>query len=823
MGWTGKVRVNGTTYKWMGQDGAGTPANVTNIQATPTRTIFVVQAGPMNVTITFLSPVEPDDWVKQSIPFSYMSVEVQSLDGNSYPVQLYSDISAEWASGNRSGVVQWGNTNTGNSIYHKIQLQGHPQTVEIENQAQDGTVYYAMSTSQSGISWQIDRNDTVRDGFQSNGKLTNTASNEFVAISPAVSIFALAVDLGTIQSTASPITWSVGYVRDPAITYTAPDGAVQLRRPYYIDAFTGDYAGAYSRAVALDQKIMSAATRISSQYSDIVALATRQVMATLDFTVGTDSNNNVVPGDVKIFMKNMGTDNRVNPVEHIYAAFPMFLYLNASIGGALLEPLLEVQASLTGQSFAAMDIGNAYPTAPGSEAVAQQGVEQSGNMLIMELAYARISGDGAFLSRYYNTTKRWADYLVSNALQSSNQTNLDGDTTDLANTALKGIIGVKAMAEIAHALGEDSDATEYSNQSSSLFNSWLSLATSSSGSRLLGGYGNQQSWSLMYNLFADKMLGLNFVPQSVIDMQTQYLNSLLATEASQWGFPVDSESQQNGNTAWTLFASAFVSDTTLRDALIERIHNHANSNVSLGLFAEIYSISDNSYQRGAAGPALGGAFSHLALTVPNKTISLVSATGSTPQGGVPARSSSKVGPIVGGVIGGLAIACIVIAIVVVILRKKRRLKYKDADTTEVQPHRTTLSPYYQNPSSDYMHVPVRSSNTTAGFAGIGVGSMGAYKSAAISLPPDSSAKAQREARRLGREMQQLAPSDSEQAATSSNVGSQTGSAWTTDVLSPRGSISTTDVVGLRMEVENLRQVMRDIRAERLESPPEYAE
>ena len=31
----------------------------------------------------------------------------------------------------------------------------------------------------------------------------------------------------------------------------------------------------------------------------------------------------------------------------------------------------------------------------------------------------------------------------------------------MANIALKGIIGVKAMAEIAHALGEDSDATEY--------------------------------------------------------------------------------------------------------------------------------------------------------------------------------------------------------------------------------------------------------------------------------------------------------------------------------------------------------------------------
>ncbi len=68
--------------------------------------------------------------------------------------------------------------------------------------------------------------------------------------------------------------------------------------------------------------------------------------------------------------------SRVNPVEHIFAAFPAFLYLNASLGGALLEPLLESQASLTDQNFAAMDIGGAYPAATGPQAVSSQGVER---------------------------------------------------------------------------------------------------------------------------------------------------------------------------------------------------------------------------------------------------------------------------------------------------------------------------------------------------------------------------------------------------------------------------------------------------------------
>ncbi|PIL35879.1 hypothetical protein GSI_01539 [Ganoderma sinense ZZ0214-1] len=828
MGWAGKIRVNGTTYKWLGMDGSGTPANVTNVQVTPTRTIFVMQAGPMNVTITFLSPIEPNDLVKQSIPFSYVSVEAQSLDGNSYPVQVYSDISAEWASGDRSSQVRWSNSNTdtGNSIYHEIQLQSPQENTEIANQAQDGTVYYAMSTSQSRITWQIDLDATTRNAFQTNGVLGNSQSTAFASISPTFTVFALAVDLGTIQSTSSPITWSVGYVRDPTISYTTPSGAIQKRRPYYatqystinrvIDAFTSDYSAAHDRAVALDQKIMNAANSISSQYSDIVSLAMRQAMSSMEITVGTNSDGSVAPSDLKIFMKDTGTDHRVNPVEHVYAAFPMFLYLNATIGGALLEPLLESQVSLTGQQFAAVDIGNGYPAATGSEAVSTQGVEQSGNMLIMELAYARISGDGAFLSQYYNTSKRWADYLVSNALKSENQTNQDGDTSDLANIALKGIIGVKAMAEIAHALGENADAAEYGNQSSSLLSSWLSLATSSGGSRLLGSYGNQQSWTLMYNLFADKLLGLDFVAQSVLDTQTQYLGSLLAT-APEFGLPIDSESGPFGNTAWTMFASAFMSDNNVRNNMISNIHNHVNSNTSAQIFPERYNTTDNSARNGFAGPALGGVFSHLALTVANQTISggsLVGGSQSSKSG-----SSTPVGAIVGGVIGGLAV--VGVAIFVIILRKRRRQQYEQGEKPELEeqePHHPTLAGYYpHSPSSEY--TPVARSDTTAGFAGVGTAEMGMGMGAGRCC--QSSSKAREAA--LNR-THHYAPS----VATSSNVGSQTGSASSRDPLSPRsgtgsGSISSTDVLGLRAEVENLRRVMQEIRAERLEPPPEYVE
>ena len=60
---------------------------------------------------------------------------------------------------------------------------------------------------------------------------------------------------------------------------------------------------------------MSDASNVrSSQYADIVALSTRQTMSALDITVGTDASGSiVVPSDIMIFMKNIGTDRFVLP------------------------------------------------------------------------------------------------------------------------------------------------------------------------------------------------------------------------------------------------------------------------------------------------------------------------------------------------------------------------------------------------------------------------------------------------------------------------------------------------------------------------------
>jgi len=92
--WTGMIKVDGTVYTWMGAPGPQTVTQ-TAMEYTSTKTMFTMDVGgKIEINITFLSPVTPDDMKRQSLIFSYLDVAVQSLDGAAHDVQLYTDISA---------------------------------------------------------------------------------------------------------------------------------------------------------------------------------------------------------------------------------------------------------------------------------------------------------------------------------------------------------------------------------------------------------------------------------------------------------------------------------------------------------------------------------------------------------------------------------------------------------------------------------------------------------------------------------------------------------------------------------------------------------
>ena len=136
--------------------------------------------------------------------------------------------------------------------------------------------------------------------------------------------------------TKNPVVWAVGVTRDHTIQYITPDRVVEPRRPYWattfasardavstcaffvfksdlaaaishvkVATFLADFPNALQRATALDARILSDASTVSSAYADLVSLAARQAVGGVELTVGPDGTSS----DVKMFVQETSEDS----------------------------------------------------------------------------------------------------------------------------------------------------------------------------------------------------------------------------------------------------------------------------------------------------------------------------------------------------------------------------------------------------------------------------------------------------------------------------------------------------------------------------------
>ncbi|KAG2023934.1 glutaminase GtaA, variant 2 [Coprinopsis cinerea AmutBmut pab1-1] len=528
-GWIGFIRVDGRTYQWLGIGGvqAATPLGA---YVTPTQTIFRLRAGPVDFNVTYLSPVEPSDWARQSFPFSYVSIDVVSGDGENHAVQIYTDVNGEWISPSLSATTRSTTTRTEHVIFHSLQCVNTTTPMAEDNEiALDSTLILA-SPNTNTVTTQTGPSANVRAFFDQNGGLSNAEDGSERPISPMYPAISIAVDLGGVSDTSSPAQalFAVGVLRDPVVQYSREGSSEEARRPYFLtkwstvedalEAFLEDFPAALSRATELDARIMSEARSAGSEeYVDLVGLSLRQVVASFDITTSEDPDAK----DVKAFLKDIGTSSRANPVDALYASTPALLYLNPSLVGILLDPLLEAQSlSSYPHPYAVPDLGAQYPIATRIESEEHRalGLDSSASMLIMTYLHAQKSGEGHLLKKYHGLLKQWADFLVEHAASPSEFVTSDGLTqANNANLALKGILGVHAMSLINQALEKEGQGSEdtahYAETAERLYTEWKRSAFISG--RVISSYGQPDSWSSACNLYLARLLGADFVEDQV--------------------------------------------------------------------------------------------------------------------------------------------------------------------------------------------------------------------------------------------------------------------------------------------------------------------
>lgn len=170
------------------------------------------------------------------------------------------------------------------------------------------------------------------------------------------------------------------------------------------------------------------------------------------------------------------------------------------------------------------------------------------------------------------------------------------------------------MASVATVTGASSDAQNFSTTATNYIQQWEYFAVDPSGRHTLLSYQWRSSYGLLYNIYPDKLLSLNIVPQRIYDMQSAWYPTI----SQIFGVPLDTRHSYT-KSDWEMWTAATCSPPTRR-VFVNALAYWLNNTITDRPFSDLYeTIDDGSYPVSPgpiffnARPVVGGHFSLLAL------------------------------------------------------------------------------------------------------------------------------------------------------------------------------------------------------------------
>jgi hypothetical protein len=633
--------------------------------------------------------------VRQSIPASYFTVSVTGpVDVNIYTDLNGEWVSGSRGSSIVWGLEETVLSHKHGIKSFYVKREHEELLHEIEDMGEWGTLYFTAPDDvryEAGESAELrqrfSRTGTLQNEIDHHYRAIMDREPAFAF---AKSFHANATKKGEAQD----VTFTIAHLRDPVAKFASARGMTMMR-PLWKSYFPSDaevlafhfldYDHASHLATIYSDRLAKDAYKSGSDdYRDIVALSARQVLGATEFA-GT-------PDDPILFLKEISSNGDFQTIDVIFPAFPFFLYTQPKWLAYLLEPLIEHM--LSGQypnKYAMHDLG-VFPNAVGHPDGNDEymPVEECGNILIMGLALANAIRDdthlapmnfaaitvpphqqiapkeegivalnvgsangidyldapwrsgatghkqaSAWISRSYTLWKQWTGYLVDFSLRPENQLSTDDFAGWLelqTNLALKGIIGIKALAGLAEMIDEQEDVKKYNNISSVYIQKWEEYGISRDGSHAKLAYNWYGSWTILYNLYADSLLCFQlgdgsehyghddkqkpiggdhggFVPKHIYQMQSDWYY----TVRQKYGVPLDSRKRYT-KTDWEFFAMS-VTAPRVRAEILQSKALWLNETVSPDPFTDLHWTHHDgaSFMRFQARPVVGGHFAFLTL------------------------------------------------------------------------------------------------------------------------------------------------------------------------------------------------------------------
>lgn len=546
MAMVGMIRIDGKVYRWSGTHQANrVPAmEQKSLTLTPTRTIYTFEAGGIRLTATFLSPLLPHDLDMVSRPVTYLTLDAQSLDGKSHTVSLYADVTGEWVVNSTEQEVIWDRFRLGNLDALRIGTERQPILERVGDNVRCDWGHLYLAASRDGkTSNALGQDTAVRGGFIESGNLPDV--DDLRMPRPAREnwpVLAFAFELGEV--TNRPVSRRLLFAYDDlfALEYFNRKVRAYWRR-FGMDAgqllrtSDAEFEKIDRACRAFDDELTADLKRVGgNEFADLSILAYRQCLAAHKLAIDADGT--------PLFMSKENFSNGcINTVDLTYPSGPFFLLFNPTLLKGQLTPILDYAKSPRWRfPFAPHDLGT-YPKANGQVYGGgerteddQMPVEESGNMLILIAALAKIEGNADYPMRWWPMLTKWAEYLKQKGLDPENQLCTDDFAGHLAhnvNLSLKAIVALAGWAMVCDMAGRKDEARTYRQAAEQMAKEWAKMADDGDHYRLA--FDRSGTWSQKYNLVWDRILGLKLFPPDIAQKETAFYKKRMG----KYGLPLD--------------------------------------------------------------------------------------------------------------------------------------------------------------------------------------------------------------------------------------------------------------------------------------------
>ena len=619
--WTGKpnslcglLRVDGKPYQVVGRErGTNAVLDQVRVEVLPTRTLYRFAGAGVQLDLTFFTPAAPDDLDVLSRPLTYIEWAVSAVDGKDHDVAIYFDASSDLVVNTADQPVEWARYLLDGQTVLRMGSRDQPMLAKRGDDLRiDWGYLYLMADKAEGTSAVAAPHQAARAAFESTGRLPD--SDDFTAPSEprrgSAAALAVSFDLGKVG--ARPVSrylmmayddlYSIEYFERRLRPWWRRNGATATD---LLRAARNEHDALLARNKAFDDELMTDMRHVGGEeYARLAALAYRQTLAAHKLVADAD-------GTALYFPKENFSNGCIATVDVIYPSSPFTMLFNPLLLKAQLQPVMDYASMPRWRwPFAPHDLGT-WPQANGQVYGGGEGteenqmpVEESGNMLIMVAALARVEGNAAFAQKYWPQLTKWAEYLKEKGLDPENQLSTDdfaGHLAHNANLSIKAILALGAYATLCETTGRQADATLYRKTAQEFAAKWTGLADDGDHYRLA--FDKTGTWSQKYNLVWDKLLGLGLFSAEVVRKEI----ASYETKENQYGLPLDNRRDYT-KLDWLVWTATLANSPADFEKLIAPAYKWANESSSRVPLTDWYDTVTGKQQGFQARSVVGGVF-----------------------------------------------------------------------------------------------------------------------------------------------------------------------------------------------------------------------